>query len=169
MLGARSEAMRGWFKAYASDHRHPMTHRTHALCIPLIVMTTLGFLNLIPGHRELFGVRLGWGEAGLALVLAFYAAHDARLAFVAAPVGALLAASTHFLPWWVLLAIALPAWVLQLAGHALWEKNKPSFATNLVQLLIGPAYFLKDWVADPATPGNPAASAPTTPGRSSEG
>jgi uncharacterized membrane protein YGL010W len=165
MLGGRSEALRGWFSDYAKDHRHPMTHRTHALCIPLIVMTALGFLNLIPGHRELFGVRLGWGEGALAAVLAFYAVHDAKLAFIAAPLGAVLAATTHFLPWWALLAIAVPSWILQLAGHAIWEKNKPSFATNLVQLLIGPAFFLRGWVSDPPLPADPAPTSGSTAGR----
>ena len=165
MPGTRSDAMKGWFRDYAALHRHPMTHKTHAICIPVIVMTVFGFLNVIPGHWELLGVRLGWGEAALAGLVAFYAVHDAKLAFIAAPIGAALAATTHFLPWWALLAIAVPAWILQLAGHAIWEKNKPSFATNLVQLFIGPAFFLRDWVPDRPAQGNLEPTAGSTSGR----
>ncbi len=169
MLGQRSDAMRGWFRDYARDHRHPMTHRTHALCIPLIAMTALGFLNLVPGRWTLHGLSLGWGDAALAAALLFYAAHDLRLALVAVPWGLLLAASTRFLPGWGLLALALPAWVLQLAGHAVWEKNRPSFLTNLVQLLIGPAFFLRGWVPDPGAPRDPAPTSPPTAAPGHEG
>jgi uncharacterized membrane protein YGL010W len=53
------------------------------------------------------------------------------------------------------IAIAVGAWLVQLAGHVVWEKSSPAFFTNLVQLLVGPvffvAYYLGDWpVRNPA-------------------
>lgn len=138
----RSAAMTAWFDQYAKDHTHVLTHRTHALCIPLIVFTAMGFLHQLPGRYPVFGVPMGWAELLLSLVVFFYAQHDLKLALVAGPLGALMCVGARYLSWPVHLALAVPAWILQLAGHAIWEKNRPSFATNLVQLLVGPAYFL---------------------------
>jgi len=46
-------------------------------------------------------------------------------------------------------AIAIGAWAIQLAGHAVWEKRSPAFTRNLLQALVGPLYFvailLGDW------------------------
>ena len=42
----------------------------------------------------------------------------------------------------VVIALAVVGWVVQLAGHAVWEKNRPAFATNLLQALIGPLFFV---------------------------
>ncbi|MGZ3461157.1 MAG: Mpo1-like protein, partial [Archangium sp.] len=38
-------------------------------------------------------------------------------------------------------SIAVVGWLVQLAGHAVWEKKSPSFFTNLVHALVGPLFF----------------------------
>ncbi len=138
----RSPQFQAWLEAYDADHRHPWTHRTHALGIPMVILSVMGFVNLIPGHRVLWGVTLGWSELALATVIAFYAQHDLRIALAAAPAGAALAVLSRRIPWTGHAAIFVLSWVLQLLGHGVWERNRPAFFKSVVQLLVGPAYFL---------------------------
>ncbi len=42
----------------------------------------------------------------------------------------------------VVVAAAIVGWLVQLAGHSVWEKNRPAFLTNVLQALIGPLYFV---------------------------
>lgn len=139
---ARTEAFQRWLDAYGADHLHPRTHQTHALGIPLVILSLMGFLNLLPGHRMLFGVTFGWTEAVLAAVLAFYGHHDLRIALTAAPLGAILAVLSRMIPTSGHGVLFVLSWVLQLWGHVVWEKNRPAFFKNAVQLLIGPAFFV---------------------------
>lgn len=141
---SRTEAFQRWLDAYGADHLHPRTHQTHALGIPLVVLSLMGFLNLIPGHRMLFGVGFGWTEVVLAAVLAFYGHHDLRIALVAAPMGAMLIVLSRMVPPLGHAAIFVLSWMLQLWGHLVWEKNRPAFFKNALQLLIGPAFFLAE-------------------------
>lgn len=143
-LFQRSEPFQRWLDAYAADHRHPWTHRTHLVGVPLVIFSVMGLMNTIPGQRVIWGVTLGWTELALATVLAFYAQHDLRITLVAAPVGAMLAVLSRTLGWPVHAVLFVLAWVIQLLGHAVWEKNRPAFLKNLVQLLVGPAYFLAE-------------------------
>ena len=48
----------------------------------------------------------------------------------------------RLLPVWAVIAIAVSGWLIQLAGHAVWEKKSPSFLTNLVHALVGPLFFV---------------------------
>jgi uncharacterized membrane protein YGL010W len=38
---------------------------------------------------------------------------------------------------------------VQLAGHSVWEKNRPAFLKNLTHALVGPVFFMAlltgDW------------------------
>lgn len=141
-LFQRSPTFQRWLEAYAADHRHPWTHRTHALGVPLVLLSAFGFLNQIPGHRMVWGVSLGWSEVALATVIAFYAVHDLALALLAAPCGAVLSVASRAIPLVGHEAIFVSSWALQILGHVVWEKNRPAFLKNLVQLLVGPAFFL---------------------------
>lgn len=141
---ARSEVFQRWLDAYGADHRHPRTLQTHALGIPLVVLSLMGFLNVLPGHRLLFGVAFGWTEVVLAALLAFYGHHDLRLALIAAPLGAVLIVVSRLIPTSGHVGIFLLSWVLQLWGHMVWEKNRPAFFKNALQLLIGPAFLLAE-------------------------
>lgn len=141
---ARTEAFQRWLDAYGADHRHPRTHQTHALGIPLVVLSVMGLLHQIPGERLIFGVAFGWPEAALALVLAFYGHHDLRIALLAAPCGAVLAVLSRLIPFGGHVALFVLSWVLQLWGHMVWEKNRPAFFKNVLQLLVGPAFFLAE-------------------------
>ena len=48
----------------------------------------------------------------------------------------------RMVPVWGVVAIAISGWLIQLAGHLVWEKKQPSFLTNLVHALVGPLFFV---------------------------
>jgi uncharacterized membrane protein YGL010W len=129
-----------WFEQYAADHRHPTNRLTHKVAIPVILFHIFGMLGK---------VGLGFGGApwlSLGLVMAvltgiFWIYHLPKAgvllaisALVMAPVGGMLS-------WSALLGLAVVGWVVQLAGHSVWEKNRPSFARNMLQALVGPLFF----------------------------
>ncbi|HJW09565.1 MAG TPA: Mpo1-like protein [Holophagaceae bacterium] len=143
-LFTRSERMQRWLDWYAADHRDPVNHAIHRLCIPLIVFSAMGLLNLVPLHRAVYGVPLGLAELGLALLIAFYAQHDLRLALLTIPVGALMAVAARVLPWPAHVGIFAAAWIAQFIGHGRFEKNRPSLMANLVSLFIAPAFLLDE-------------------------
>ncbi len=143
-LFARSARMQQWLDWYAGDHRDPVNHAIHRLCIPLIIFSALGFLNMSPLHRAVFGVSMGLAEVGLALLVAFYAQHDLRLALLAIPIGAVMAVAARVLPWPVHLGIFAAAWIAQFIGHGRYEKNRPSLMANLISLAIAPAFLLDE-------------------------
>ena len=129
-----------WFAEYAADHRHPRNRLTHKIAIPLIVVTSVMMLAWVPittvaGHAVTLAT-LGWVAGG-----GFWAWALPRS-------GGLLALATLPIAIWggavpvaVVLLTAAAAWGIQLAGHAIWEKNRPSFLHNMLHALIGPLFF----------------------------
>ena len=129
-----------WFEQYAEDHRHPMNRLTHKLAIPMIVFHIMAMLSKLP----LGGEAAPWLTVGLVAGLfagGFWVFHlpkaGAILTVAALAIGPLGAR----LPWSVLVGIAVVGWTVQLAGHSVWERNRPSFLTNLFQSLVGPLFF----------------------------
>ena len=124
------------FEEYAAYHRHPMNRLTHKIAIPLIVFHMIAMLDWV----RLCGP-LTLAHVVYAGTVAWYATLDLRLAGVMA-----LACAICFPVGWVtpklaVLAIAVFAWIIQLAGHVVWEKRQPAFVTNLLQAFIGPLFF----------------------------
>ena len=138
----RSAKLQSWIDWYAQDHRNPVNHAIHVVCIPLIVFSTLGLLNWIPLHLTVKANVLGLGGLGMALLLAFFAWHDVRLALLALPFALVMAIAAHYVPNLWHLAIFATAWIAQFFGHSLWEKNRPSLMSNLMSLFVAPAYLL---------------------------
>jgi uncharacterized membrane protein YGL010W len=145
--------LRRLFAEYAEGHRHPTNRLTHKIAIPLIFFHLLAALDwiqfgMIPGTdwaltagRMAFVGICGWYIAmsvrlGILLTVAF------SLAFVFGPMT----------PGWLLWVLGVAGWGIQMAGHAVWERNSPSFANNLIQLLVGPVFFVAlvtgDWKLD---------------------
>ncbi len=134
------------FRLYADYHRHPLNELTHRLAIPLIVFHTIAMLSWIS---------LGAYSLGSSLTFSLTLAHVAYVAAIGwylsldAPLGVLMALLVGLCfpiaavtPRAVVIGLALVAWIVQLAGHVVWEKRAPAFLTNLFQALIGPLYFV---------------------------
>ncbi len=141
-LFTRSDRMQRWLDWYAGDHRNPVNHGIHIVCIPLIVFSVMGLLGLVPPHFMVYGARFGWPELALAGLIAFYSQHDLKLALIAVPIGAVMLVLARHLPWQAHAGIFVASWIAQFIGHGRYEKNRPSLMANLISLIIAPAYLL---------------------------
>lgn len=137
-----TDSLQRLFADYAESHRHPTNRLTHKIAIPLIVFHIVAMLDWVrlltvgsgfsvtlamPVFLAAAAVWLSWDvKAGLAVALA------TLLAF---PIG-------RHTPHAVVIVIAAFGWLIQLAGHVVWEKKQPSFFTNLVHALVGPIFFV---------------------------
>ncbi|MBC8028148.1 MAG: DUF962 domain-containing protein [Steroidobacteraceae bacterium] len=138
-----------WFDEYSESHSHPRNELLHIVCVPAIVLTVIGFLWAIPLPAPVAEVSpwLNLATAGVAAAILFYFTLSVRLG-----VGAAIAlVSMLFLVRWLdtlswplwqtCLAIFVIGWVGQFIGHAI-EGKRPSFAKDIVFLLIGPLWLL---------------------------
>lgn len=129
-----------YFEEYAAYHRHPINRLTHKIAIPLIVFHVVAMLDWIPLLR-LPGMTLTAAHVVYAGVVAWYATLHKRLAWVMALTYAICFPIGWWTPRLVVCAVAVFAWIIQLAGHVVWEKRQPAFLTNLLQAFIGPLFF----------------------------
>lgn len=139
-----------FLEAYGESHQNPVNQWVHFICVPAIFFASLGLLWLIP-----LGGWLGLGEPAAywvngatvtgALAGLFYLRMGIwPLAMMAAwfflsvwGVRALEASALSL--GWTSLIIWVAAWAVQFWGHKI-EGKKPSFAEDLVFLLVGPLF-----------------------------
>lgn len=130
-----------WLEEYGVSHRNATNEVLHIICVPLIVLSLLGFLWSLPSPR------MNWAVITALVALAYYFALSPRLALGVALAFALMLPVVVWLgtlPWplWASsLAIFLAAWVGQFVGHAI-EGQRPSFFKDLQFLLIGPLWLV---------------------------
>jgi len=132
------------FDDYASSHQHPTNRLTHKVAIPVIVLHIVAMLDWvrlvsIPGVP---GGALTLGMVAWLLSTVWYLRADPKLGLMVSAATALCFPLGRMLPVWAVVAIAVSGWLIQLAGHAVWEKKSPSFLTNLVHALVGPLFFV---------------------------
>lgn len=134
-----------WFEEYDAAHRHPTTRLTHAIAIPLIVFQLIAIGDWITIFEN-GALRISLSHLGIVFWGCWYL-------WVSLPLGALMIAlfaaclaGGWITPWWAVLAIGGAAWVVQIGGHIVWEKNSPAFTKSLVHTLIGPLYFAAELV-----------------------
>jgi uncharacterized membrane protein YGL010W len=128
---------------YQSYHYDARNCATHFIGIPLIVFGIMVLLNRV----ELFGsVQLG--TAVIMATLIYYFRLDWAL-------GCAMTIAFCILQYFAIQIAALPqqqwltyglgafivGWLFQAVGHV-FEKRKPAFADNLMQLLIGPLFLM---------------------------
>ena len=136
------------FKEYESGHRHPTNQLTHKVAIPVIlfhIIAMLDWIHLGPvfamATANGYGLRLSGGTLAIVIAGSWYLRNDLRLgAILTVYMLACLAVGWHT-PAGVVIALAVVGWLIQFSGHYIWEKQHPSFFTNLLQALVGPAYF----------------------------
>ncbi len=131
-----------WFTDYADAHRHPTNRLTHKIAIPLIVFHIVAMLDWIKLPLEVGGVALSVGHVVYVAAILFYLRLHPALGVIMAVLMALCFPIGAITPKPVVAALAGVGWLVQLAGHAVWEKNRPAFLTNLLQALIGPLFFV---------------------------
>ncbi|WP_101925615.1 MULTISPECIES: DUF962 domain-containing protein [Luteimonas] len=136
-----------WFARYSADHRNDTNQWIHVVAVPAILWTVIALLWCIP-TGTIFKPGI-W--AGLAMFAAwrFYQHASRPLGFGMLAVFLLLGVATWALHQWlgtrqlliVAISVFVVAWIAQFVGHKI-EGQKPSFLTDLVYLLIGPAWVL---------------------------
>ena len=136
---------------YGESHQNPMNKKIHWVCVPLIMISLLALISLIPfpSFIKFTGNSIidSWGTVFLLYCVIFYLRMSVSIA-----VGMLIIAffmiwginwldSFEISLWMLSLFIFILAWIGQFIGHKI-EGKKPSFFEDLQFLLIGPAWLL---------------------------
>ena len=128
---------------YEAYHTHPTNRLTHKVAIPLIVFQIVAMLDWVGlGSLQLAGHPVTLAHLFLVPAAAWYLWMAPRLAPLVIVPTLLCLPLGHITPPWLVITIAVAAWVIQFAGHLIWEKRSPAFFTNLLQLLVGPLFFV---------------------------
>jgi uncharacterized membrane protein YGL010W len=138
-----------WFDEYSESHSHPRNELLHILCVPPIVMSVIGFLWAIPLPAALAGASpwLNLATLAVAAAIVFYFSLSVRLGIGASIALVAMLFLVRWLDtlawplWQICLGIFVIGWIGQFIGHAI-EGKRPSFAKDIVFLLIGPLWLL---------------------------
>ncbi|MCX8064980.1 MAG: DUF962 domain-containing protein [Candidatus Hydrogenedentes bacterium] len=134
-------------KFYGDYHKNPYNRLTHYFGIPIIIFSILLLLSWIRLPDTPFW--LNGALVFIVLVSIYYFLLDWRvsilMATLVAPIfflASYVGSGTWKLNITLFLVLFLGGWTLQIIGHSVFEKRKPAFTDNLVQLLIGPIFFV---------------------------
>ena len=137
-----------WLEDYGDSHRHPVNKALHWVCVPLIVLTVLGLLSLVPlpwVSARWPGLNAGSLAAALAVLYSLRLSPPLALGvlplLLLAFVGIDALAALPWPLWASCIVIFVVAWIGQFIGHAV-EGRRPSFFKDLQFLLIGPLWLL---------------------------
>ena len=137
-----------WFASYSGDHQNPTNQKIHFVAVPLILWSVTALLWCIPVPGTLFGAGL-WAALASFVAWVFYNRASRRLGY-----GMLLVLFGMLMLnrtlqgqigmqglLYAAIGVFVVAWIAQFIGHKI-EGKKPSFLTDLVYLMIGPAWVL---------------------------
>ena len=134
-------SMRALMEDYADFHQHPMNRLTHKVAIPLIVFHIIAMLDWI-SLTQVGDLTLTLAYPTYILGCAWYLKMSPKIGVILSILYALCFPIAWVTPRYVVVLIAIIGWLIQLAGHVVWEKRSPAFLTNLLQALVGPAFFV---------------------------
>ena len=144
-----------WIKEYGESHQNPRNKAIHWVCVPLIMLSLLSLISLIPfpvHSIKLFTIGsndivLNWTTLFLLFSVIFYLRLSLSIAIGMLLVAVSMIASISWIVffdptvWKLSLSIFILAWIGQFVGHKI-EGQKPSFFKDLQFLFIGPAWLL---------------------------
>ena len=130
------------FSEYNAYHRDPTNVAIHKVAIPLIVFHVLAMLDWVALGPEVAGHSVTLAHAVFGLASLWYLVMSRRLALVMLPFSVLCLYLGRMTSTEVVIGIAVFAWLAQLIGHTRYEHRAPAFKDNLIQLLVGPVYFI---------------------------
>jgi uncharacterized membrane protein YGL010W len=139
---------------YALSHRNPANQLIHFVCVPAIVFSTLGLLWLIPLGRWLGlapesafwvnGATVMGALAGVFYLRMSVGSFLAMTVWFALSIAGIYAIQHAGWPlFWISAGLWALAWVVQIWGHKI-EGAKPSFADDMLFLLIGPLFVMHE-------------------------
>jgi uncharacterized membrane protein YGL010W len=144
-----------WIEEYGESHQNSTNKAIHWICVPLIMLSLLALISIIPFPIHdivLFGINgekvlLNWTIIFLLFAVIFYLRLSIAIAMGMLLIAIGMIASINWIElfdptiWKLSLSIFVIAWIGQFVGHKI-EGKKPSFFEDLQFLLIGPAWLL---------------------------
>ena len=137
-----------YFKDYEQYHRTKGNKVTHILGIPGVLFSLLGLLAQVvlwsPAPGSAWTLDLGVILLVAGALFSLKVDWKLGIPFTLFAVLNYLLAKSLSLP--VLAVIQVLSWVLQLAGHYVYEKKSPAFLTSLEHLFIGPMWIFSFFI-----------------------
>ena len=136
-----------WFEMYAESHTNPLNKAIHWVCIPVILVATLGLIQSIP-HPFAAVPYLDWGAVFMVVAMVFYATLSRTIFAGMLVIGVASLGLNHALAGaglpllQISVGVWVAAWIVQFVGHKI-EGAKPSFLEDIQFLLVGPAWLLQ--------------------------
>lgn len=138
-----------WLCLYGESHQNPINKQIHRVCVPLILLSIIGILNLIVTPQFLVEFGLNFSKLFILLMLIYYfflsRIFCSIMTLIIAPMFMIVTHLSHTLDqtqnlslW---LSIFIISWIGQFIGHKI-EGKKPSFLDDLTFLLIGPLWIV---------------------------
>jgi len=137
-----------WMNEYGVSHQNPTNQMIHKICVPLIMLTVIGFLWAIPNPDIFLSIPyLNWATIFVVSCLIFYLTLNFKMflgmlvqSFIMCWICLKLESTGLLLPF--CLAVFVISWFFQFYGHKI-EGKKPSFLQDLAFLLIGPLWVTR--------------------------
>ena len=133
------------FADYASYHRTAGNKAFHRLGIPMIMLSLIGMLTLVPLFT-LGTVRYDAAMLLIAASAAYYFVIEWRLALAMVAICVAFYFIGATIPFWINVSLFILGWIFQFIGHRMYEHRNPAFFRNFVHLLVGPLWILNDIV-----------------------
>ncbi len=138
-----------WLDEYDESHQNGINKILHWICVPLIVLSLLGFLWSISisfGQNKL-PFSFNWAIITIIFALLYYALMSWSLAAGMLMVSAAMMLILDVLSdlqtplWMISMVVFVLAWMGQFIGHHV-EGKRPAFFKDVQFLLIGPLWLL---------------------------
>lgn len=137
-----------WMREYAISHTNPTNQLIHKVCVPLIMLTVIGFFWAIPTPLFFASIPfLNWATLFVLGCLIFYLTLNFKMFLgMLIMTGMMFFICLQLEKFGILIPFCtvtfLLAWIAQFYGHKI-EGKKPSFLQDLAFLLIGPLWVLR--------------------------
>ena len=143
------KSIQDWLNEYGESHQNPINKVIHWVCVPLIMLSLIGLIKIIPFPEilKLNFERMNWAFLFLFLVSIYYFKLSKTLFLGMVLISFFLIKGINQLesytyPLWQSCSIIFVlSWIGQFIGHKI-EGIKPSFFKDIQFLLIGPAWLL---------------------------
>jgi uncharacterized membrane protein YGL010W len=137
-----------WMEEYGVSHKNPTNQKIHKICVPLIMLSVIGFFWSIP-TPEFFSIipYFNWATVFIFGCLIFYFTLSLKMFIGMLIQTMIMSIICHaFLKMGYLLPfcsfVFIISWIAQFWGHKI-EGKKPSFLQDLAFLLIGPLWVTR--------------------------
>ena len=145
--------MHNWFREqmamYTAYHRDPRNCATHFVGVPLIVLSLLIAMSVIP-IASIGGLPVTLATLFLAAILLLYVVAVPVIGVVATVVHIPLLWLAHDIAmrdggqmWMITAACFVGGWIIQFVGHV-FEGRRPALFDNLVQVFMAPGFLVAE-------------------------